>query len=244
MTYWDSQVQEEGKYTYKITAYTAHGVHSEESNAAAVMWWTPPQPPYHLEAIPGDRTILLAWETPSGPKTGRGALSFNVYRRDPDGAYGVTPVNGSPIKGKTYRDLGVTNGRTYHYVVRALESREGKTIESMDSTEVTAVALDLTPPAAPSVTMAFQAQDGIVIIWEPSPDSNLEGYRVYRRLETEHEPKLISPRLELKTMYVDDTFAPGLTYYYSVTAVDASMGQNESDFSRELKVITVTHKGE
>jgi fibronectin type 3 domain-containing protein len=92
--------------------------------------------------------------------------------------------------------------------------------------------------------MAFQAHDGIVIIWEPSLDSNLEGYRVYRRLETDHQPRLISPRLETKTMYLDTTFVPGCTYYYSVTAVDASRGHNESDFSRELKVVTVTQKGE
>ncbi|HPD61648.1 MAG TPA: hypothetical protein PKV48_07825 [Thermodesulfobacteriota bacterium] len=37
-------------------------------------------------------------------------------------------------------------------------------------------------------------------------------------------------------MYLDKTFVPGLTYYYSVTAIDQSPRHNESDFSQELKV--------
>jgi hypothetical protein len=244
MTYWDYQLQGEGRYTYKISAYTTAGVHSGQSNAGALVWWSPPPPPYHVEATSGDQAVLLSWETPSGLQEDQGILGFNVYRRRPDGVYGLIPLNGDPIKGKTYRDLGVMNGQTYHYVVRALKSGEGNIIEGTDSTEVATVVVDRTPPASPTITMAFQSHDGIVVIWEPSLDSNLEGYRIYRRLETEQQPRLINPRLEEKTMYLDGTFVPGRTYYYSVTAVDASVGRNESDFSRELKVVTVTQKGE
>jgi hypothetical protein len=45
-------------------------------------------------------------------------------------------------------------------------------------------------------------------------------------------------------MYLDRTFSPGLTYYYSVTAVDRSLRHNESDFSQEMKVVTITSKEE
>lgn len=244
MTYWDYQAEQEGKYTYKVTSYTYDGVHSKQSIAAAVYWASPPPPPRYVEAIPGDQVVELSWETASGVNIDEDPPSFNVYRRYLDRAYGLTPLNGTPIKGDTFRDLGVTNGTTYYYVVRSLRSRGGETIESADSAEVATVPQDLTPPASPSVTMAFQSRDGVVIIWEPGMDPNLKGYRVYRRLETEDRPILISSRIEEDTMYLDSTYVPGLAYYYSVTAVDASVRHNESDFSRELKVVTVTRKGE
>jgi fibronectin type 3 domain-containing protein len=244
MTYWDYQVGQEGRYTYKVTAHTVHGVHSKHSNAAALHWLSPPPPPHHVEATPGDHVVLVSWEPTSRLHKGAGARGFNVYRRYPDRDYGLTSLNGSPISGNIFRDRSVTNDTTYYYVVRSLRSSEGAVIESKDSTEVATVPEDLTPPASPSATMAFQAHDGIVITWEPTLDPNLEGYRVYRRLETESIPTPISLRLVRKTMYLDSTFVPGLTYYYSVTAVDRSVRYNESDFSRELKVVTVTHTGE
>jgi len=240
MTYWDYQLGQDGKYTYKVTAYTVHGVHSEQSNATAVTWMSPPPPPYQVKGISGDHVVHLSWETPSELQKDENSLYFNVYRRYPDQAYDLIPLNDSPIRGNVFDDLGVTNGTTYYYVVRSLRTDGEETIESKDSAEVATVPEDLAPPAPPSATMAFQAHDGIVIIWEPSLESNLEGYRVYRRLEREQKPALISPRLEEKTMYLDSTFVPGLTYYYSVTAVDASARHNESDFSRELKVVTAT----
>lgn len=244
MTCWDYQVGKDGKYTYKVTAYTGSGVHSEHSNAAAFYWISPPPAPHHVEAIPGDQSVHLSWQIPSGLQQDEGRFRFNVYRRLPDQGYDLIPLNGTPIVGNAFDDRRVTNDTRYYYVIRSLKSSDGETIESKDSVEVAAVPEDLAPPAAPSATMAFQARDGIVIIWEPSLDPDLEGYRVYRRLETEPKPILISPRLEEKTMYLDSTFVPGLTYYYSVTAVDASVRHNESDFSRELKVVTVRHKGE
>ena len=47
----------------------------------------------------------------------------------------------------------------------------------------------------------------------------------------------VSPLITQQTMYLDKTFAPGVTYYYSVTAIDQSPRHNESDFSQELKVV-------
>jgi fibronectin type 3 domain-containing protein len=86
--------------------------------------------------------------------------------------------------------------------------------------------------------MAFQSPEGIVITWEPNIDSDLEGYYVYRRGENEAHPTRVSPLIKQETMYLDKTFASGLTYYYSVTAIDQSPRHNESDFSQELKVAT------
>jgi len=173
MTYWDYQVGQEGKYTYKATAYTVNGVHGRQSNAAVFNWSSPLPPPHHVEATPGDHVVHISWETASGLQKGEGTRSFNVYRRYPDRDYGLTPLNGSPILGNTFRDIGVTNDTTYYYVVRSLGNGEGATIESKDSAEVATVPEDLTPPASPSVSMAFQAHDGIVIIWEPTLDPNL-----------------------------------------------------------------------
>ncbi|MBW1679028.1 MAG: hypothetical protein JRJ08_02625 [Deltaproteobacteria bacterium] len=243
ITYWDDQVEKEGKYIYKIISYTTIGVKSSVSNAAVINWSPPLSPPLSLKAPPGDRVVNLSWE--SRPSLGKDAYKnrlngFNVYRRRPGEDYVLTPLNNKPILENNFRDMGVTNGEKYYYVVRTLKNTEGVAIESGDSIEVEVIPEDFTPPASPYVTMAFQSLEGIVITWEPDLDPDLEGYFVYRRLETEDKSTLISPLLKGKTMYLDKTFSPGLTYYYSVTAVDRSRRHNESDFSQELKVVTET----
>ena len=247
MIYWDCQVEQEGKYVYKVTSFSTLGGESSASNLAEINWAPPFSPPDHFTAIPGDRVVNLSWKFPDSLRVNKHTNrlgGFNIYRRHPNKEYRISPLNKNPIRGSSFQDLGVTNGENYYYVVRSLKNIKGAMIESGDSAEIGARPEDFTPPASPSVTMAFQAQGGIVIIWEPNLDPDLDGYYVYRRLNTENKPTLISPLIRNQTMYLDRTFSPGLTYYYSVSAIDQSPRHNESDFSQELKVATLPSPGE
>jgi hypothetical protein len=238
MSYWDSQVAKEGAYFYYVSSYTTVWVESTGSNVVDLTWSPPLPPPVSIKANSGDRVVNLNWEVPPSLASEKGFGGVNIYRRSDNESYEVTPLNPSPILQNHFQDVTVANGEKYSYVLRSLKTLEEGTTEGKDSPEVSVIPEDLTPPATPLATMAFQSAEGIVIIWEPNIDSDLEGYYVYRRRENEAKPTRVSPLIKQETMYLDKTFVPGLTYYYSVTAIDQSPRHNESDFSPELKVAT------
>jgi len=73
---------------------------------------TPLAPPAEVTATPGDRRVTLKW-MPSA-----GASSYVIYRRmstDPDYQELATGVVAPP-----FVDTGLTNGRRYHYQIRAI----------------------------------------------------------------------------------------------------------------------------
>jgi len=241
--YWDDLIKKEGKYIYKITSYTAAGVESGESNIDIINWSFPLTPPFSFKAASGDRSVDLIWkcrteqdengfeDRPDG---------FNIYRRYSDQNYGLLPLNEKPIQQNNFRDVTVVNGKSYYYVVRSLRIKHDKAIESESSAETSAIPEDRIPPAPPSVTMAFQSPEGIVVVWEPNLESDIAGYYICRRLETEVTATRISPLQVKGSTFLDKTFLPGMVYYYSVTAIDQSPRQNESDISQEIKVETVS----
>ena len=238
MTYWDRQVEKEGAYSYYVSSYTTVWVESTGSNVVDCTWSPSLPPPVSAKANPGDRVVDLTWEASPSLAGEKGFGGFNIYRRSANESYDVIPLNPRPSLQNHFEDSAVTNGEKYFYVIRSLKTIEEGTIEGKDSVEINVTPEDLSPPATPLSTMAFQSPGGIVITWEPNVDSDLEGYYVYRRRENESHPIRVSPLIKAETMYLDKTFALGRTYYYSVTAIDQSPRHNESDFSQELKVAT------
>jgi glycosidase len=95
----------------------------------AVVDLQPPAPPTGLTADEGEGAVDLSWNSVAG------AAGYNVYRSPLSGG-GFVKVNGSPVATPAYGDTGLENGRTYHYVVTALDAAGN---ESVPSAEVTAV---------------------------------------------------------------------------------------------------------
>ena len=241
VTYSDTQTKKEGKYRYKITSYTTKGVESSSSNRDGIDWSFPPPPPSHVKTTSGDRSVTLNWTfTPADD--GNKPDAFNIYRRYSDQDYGLHPINENPIQQNKFSDATVANGKSYYYVVRSLRIVRDKPIESESSSETTAIPEDRTPPASPSVTMAFQSAQGVTVVWEPNLESAIGGYYVYRRVESDITPERISSLQIEGCTFLDKTFSAGLTYYYSVTAIDRSPRQNESDISQEIRVETEKHQ--
>jgi hypothetical protein len=238
MSYLDSKVEKEGAYSYYVSSYTTVWVESTGSNVVDLAWASPLSPPVSVKASSSDRVVNINWEVSPSLAEEKRFGGVNIYRRSANESYDVIPLNPSPVLQKHFQDSSVTNGEKYFYVIRSLKTLEEGIVEGKDSPEVSVIPEDLTPPATPLATMAFQSAEGVVIIWEPNIDSDLEGYYVYRRGENEAKPTRVSPLIKQETLYLDKAFAPGLTYYYSVTAIDRSPRHNESDFSPELKVAT------
>ncbi len=81
----------------------------------------PPPKPYNLTAVGGDRVIKLIW-TKSFTPPGR-IISYYVYRADePDkAAKSKSPIHDFPVSDTQFVDTGLTNNKSYCYVVRAVD---------------------------------------------------------------------------------------------------------------------------
>jgi len=90
----------------------------------------PPSAPTNLSANAGDGSVSLSWTASSST----GVVGSIVARSTVNGGP-YTALTASPIAGTTYLDVTVTNGVTYYYVVRAVDS-DG--LQSGDSNQASA----------------------------------------------------------------------------------------------------------
>ncbi len=94
---------------------------------------------------------------------------------------------------------------------------------------------DVEPPAAPLGLTALGADQQVELAWEANAEEDLAGYNLYRSEVTPVEAggsPVNGADLISGEAYTDAGLANGTTYYYAVTAVDAS--GNESAASAEV----------
>jgi hypothetical protein len=171
-------------------------------------------------------------------------ISYNVYDVSPrsagagasgetNGAAGAAPsvgaavkLNPAPIADTKFVDARMTWGERRCYVVRAVESLGGMTIESNAADPVCGTLADTFPPAAP-VNLKSVASDGVInLIWDASPERDLAGYLVFRG--TGGELGVITQTL-IQEPHFEDSVTRGVRYIYAVKAVDKA--GNVSGFS-------------
>lgn len=223
------------RYNYRVEAVNRDGVVGRSSPDAVVDFSPPPAPPTALQAVAGDGVVELRWNPSSGPaQAGTPPLQgYNVYRGDQPQAYGNQPINAAPIVDTRFRDAGLTNETTYYFVVRSVAGERPRWRESANSNEVSAAPMDLTPPAPPRGLVAVPAADAIALSWDINPETDLLGYVVYRRDPPALTPTRLTEVPIQGTTFSDRTARPGVSYLYSVTAVDRSPRRNESAPSAE-----------
>ena len=69
-------------------------------------------------------------------------------------------------------------------------------------------------------------EGGLEILWSPSAEADLAGYRVYR-VAPEGAPERIAEVEASRTTWLDETAARGAAYRYAVTAVDQAGNESE-----------------
>jgi len=139
-------------YYYVVTAVNSYGEGPESSQVSAAPGTAPP-PPTGIIASPAIGQMTIGWYSATG------ATSYNIYWSTTSG---VTKTSGTKISNVTspYVQTGLTIGRTYYYVVTAVNSYG----ESPESSQVSAV-----PGSGPNLT-PYQppgASDKIVITKTP-----------------------------------------------------------------------------
>ena len=114
-------------------------------------------------------------------------------------------------------DDEIKTGESFRYTVTAVDSIGN---ESPRSPTAVFTLRDRTSPPAVRNVQALQQEAGVLVVWEPSPASDVASYRVMRSdLPTgRHEVVGLVPRDD--TRYVDDSGHDG--HFYRVHAIDTS----------------------
>lgn len=227
------------RFTYRIEAVTRQGYSSPPSREVTAEVIPSLQPPTGLRATPADGGVELQWEAPGAMTDGspaRDLRGYNIYRSERPGRHGRRPLTGEPVAGTTFRDPGSAEGKTYYYVVRAVEGQGPPWRETPDSNEVEVAIPATLPPSAPRGLEARLVDGAVQLAWVPNPEPEVRGYLVYRRVLPDAIFYRMMPEPIRETSYLDRQVARGNRYAYVVTAVDATARANESPPSLELLV--------
>ncbi len=211
LTYTDSAVTNGQRYYYKVSAVNSVGEGPLSSEASATPA-TVPSAPTDLTAAGGDAQVTLDWSAPSS-NGGASITGYRIYRGTSSGTETLLVSIGNA---QTYTDTAVTNGQTYFYKVKAVNSKG----DSAFSNEASATSM--TVPSAPQTLIATSGDAQITLSWSvPSSDggTTITAYKLYRGTSSGGETLLTVLGDVLD--YTDTAVTIGQTYYYKVSAVNA-----------------------
>jgi hypothetical protein len=151
-------------------------------------------------------------EAPKAPASG-----FFIYRRTGDGPF-AGPLLEVPLEERAHTDTAAPLGATACYVVRAVASVR-PLIESAPSNESCVGVRDIAAPVTPAGLAILPRENGLEVLWSPSPEPDLAGYRLYRAAGEGTLEKLaeLPPG---KTGFLDESAQKGVVYRYSLSAFD------------------------
>jgi hypothetical protein len=176
----------------------------------------------NLKGVMDQHRIHLQWEPPAQNPA---LAEVYIVRRD-DGTMDPVAVTETHMD-----DTTVEAGKTYSYIVAAARSSVPP-VSGPASPKITVMAIDTTPPAAPTGLQSPVISDsGANLRWDRSMEEDLAGYKVYRSDNPDSGWVLLDNSLVMKTSITDGTYRPGT--YYSATAVDDS--GNESRKSAPVR---------
>jgi fibronectin type 3 domain-containing protein len=184
-----------------ITGCAATTSHSHPGAGATI-----PPTPSALSAAAGNAQVSLTWSASTG------ATTYRIKRATTTGGP-YTPVSNPTTA--AFTDVGLTNGTTYFYVVSAVNSAG----ESANSSEVSAKpSTPAQAPAAPTGIVATGGNAQVSLTWVASTTATT--YNVKRStLIGGPYTKISSPTV---TNFADTGLTNGTTYFYVVSAVNAT----------------------
>ncbi|MFC2170658.1 T9SS type A sorting domain-containing protein [Calditrichota bacterium] len=172
----------------------------------------PPSKPADVRIYNGFTGPIVTWppyETLPGTKV-------NVYRRLQDGIFIESPVNPTPVAGCTYVDRDAEWGKRYLYKIQAVRF---DSLYSLFSDEKSVLV------GEPSAVYNLNATGGvqrITLTWSANMESGIDEYRIYRAEAvglTDEYGDIEFIGVADDTVYVDDSIADGIKYFYCVSAV-------------------------
>jgi len=207
---------------FTLVVDTRQGKRSQPSNVAAITPVEVPGKVSQLRAAVDQRRISLEWTRPvEHPEF---ADEYIVARTD-------MPAESQTVSDTRYQDTQYESGKVVTYQVTAARRVAGTTVPGVGAESVTVKVEDKTPPQVPSGLEIVQSDTGAYLTWNPNPETDLAGYRVFRSDRANGDSRPISDRVISTNALFDPTYRPD--QYYRVSAVD-EFG-NESAMSDPLR---------
>ena len=242
-TFTDAHLENNRTYYYKVQAFNEEGKESPTSTVIAAETAPSPFIPIILDATPLIARIRIRWTTnPRKGDEGTEVRGFKIYRAvESEGEYmlvGSISVDSEDqsqlrLKQFEYEDSGLADGGKYYYRLTAFNDRE---IESNFSS-----TLEASTTSRPA---GLQAAGDLIreihLQWQPTPFSEVKGYRLYRDTSPEGTFERIA-ELEgpKKDSYVDEQdLGDDTTYYYRMTIYD-----NEGSETGLSEIASTTTRG-
>lgn len=224
----DDDLQLGKNYSYKIAAVDKNGNTGPRSLAAMarIADNQAPEAVKNLTAIYNGEKVELSWNPISDQENFR---SYVLLRKQlGTGTTSMARLNPDDLRETNFIDNGTAGkgfleGARYEYAVLAMDSANNFS----DTTRMMLQIPDLTPPAPPA-NLVTRNHDGIRVElnWDASSSADAVKYKIYRA-SLANDAKAITEVDKRTRTFRDGEVILGVTYFYSVSAID-SLG-NESE---------------
>lgn len=208
------------QYFYRIVAVDAAGNESRPGNALSALPLdrTPPDPPVGVLVEVADRQLVIRWSvSPSADVKG-----YYVYRgggEDRLVRLVEQPVTGTEFTDAGYAGAGLEPGEPYNVRVTAVDHSYNES----DPVTASAVLPDDEPPSPPTAFTARSHQGRwIELSWSASAALDVARYVLSRQTAGGVGEAVDSVSASAPRVLRDSTVERGLTYLYSLTAVDSA----------------------
>ena len=220
--FYDTNGTLSGKFTYSyaIKSITTSHIDSKFSDTISIRPELPTMPPspFDLTTFVDGSIAKISWNDMA--EVEETVLGYRIYRKilssesNPDFESLVDSM--LPSNQNYFVDNKIDKGKTYQYAITSVDLFGGESNPAFSSD----VVYKIPNPLPPQGVRYFNIENGIIIKWDETLQSDIKEYRVYR-YQRNVSPQLISSvdiNSDLKAE--DKKIQRGELYYYYVTSVN------------------------
>ena len=210
---------------YAAVGYTGRRRGAESAVVSVPLLRVPP-PPGPLVFDHDEKTLKVTWTAPAA------ALAYRLYEVTSGPPPAMTLLNATLLSTPEFT-LPVDLGREKCFALRTIEAAGRVTLTGSLGEPQCVTPADKYPPAAPTRLIAQPVEGGVDLVWSVSESPDVAGYRVLRGEGANALLQQLAKELVTTPAFRDTTTKSGVTYVYSVIAVDKTGNESEQSNRQE-----------